>query len=47
MWGEYNGRKRLRHAYARWGSFNCTVTPVGIDDDDVRCVRYNGGVVGR
>ena len=41
----YYGRKRLRHGYVRWGSFNCTVTHMGIETDDLRCVRHDGGVV--
>jgi hypothetical protein len=41
----YYGSKRLRHGFVRWGSFNCTVTHTGIETDDVRCVRYDGGVV--
>ena len=41
----FHGDKPFPHGYVRWGSFNCTVTHIGIETDDLRCVRKGGGVV--
>lgn len=43
---QYRGWVRLPHGVRWWGSFRCTVTHMGVETDDVRCVRsYDGGVV--
>ena len=41
----YHGRVNLRRGRQWWGPYLCTVRYQGIEGADVRCVRYNGGVV--
>lgn len=42
----YYDQVRLPYGRSWWGPFRCTVRHMGIETDDVRCVRsYDGGVV--